>query len=274
MNQAEPVTIVLSREELLLALRLLQAASLPGLDADPAGTPTPEQMELALFVASRGLRARQLARLDASGRLELHGALLTAVGVCAYAQNTLFAYHWPGNGETLTRYFAHLRDERIVAHTRPEDVLHQFALLPSREKLWLEVLAFCQYSANGSAATDVGWTLTLPATEFVQVREWAEDGQMKTAVAHLVNRQIATDTAQAFVAALGQNRRVTIFQTLKQPEAETVRKRDFTLVQGEDHAWIIVPESGDTAVPGKATTLHIKTTNQAELLALLTDSIT
>lgn len=268
MIQEEPITIVLSREEVLLALQLLQAEGLPGLDEDPSGVLPAEQMALALFVASRGLRARRLAQLDEGEQLQLHSTLLTAVGVCAYAQNTLFAYHWPDDGQPVMRYFAHLRDNHIVVHTRPEDVLHQFDLLPSREDLLAQVLAFCQYATNGSASHNPMWEMTLSATEFVQVREWAEKGQTETAVAHLTALQITPEAAQSFVAALGMNRRVTVFQTLKQQTAAIVNKRDFTLVQEPTQAWLILP-----ATNGEPTKLHIKTTDQTELVSLLDDSI-
>ena len=122
----QPMNVLLSRDELLLMLQLLRAPTLAGLDANPAGDWNAEQQRVALTVAERALRARDLAHLRPGGELAVHTALLAAVGVCAYPQATLFVYHWPANAEAATRYFAHQRQGELVAHTRPADVLHLF----------------------------------------------------------------------------------------------------------------------------------------------------
>ena len=60
-NAVEPVNIMLSRDELLLVLGLINTEYIPGLDADPLGELSTDQLVLALTVAGRGLRARGLA---------------------------------------------------------------------------------------------------------------------------------------------------------------------------------------------------------------------
>ena len=133
--------IVLSREELLFVLQQLDATTLPGLDRDPQGELTPEGMQIALSVAERALQARGLTRRGQTNpaMVHIHETLLTSIGVCLYAQQAIFLYHRRAGQQEPIRYFGHLRDDEVVAHTHPAIALHQFALLPSRDALFAEL---------------------------------------------------------------------------------------------------------------------------------------
>ena len=259
-NAGQPVNLLLSREELLFILNLLQAQFIPGLDPDPLGELTPEQRPLALTVAGRALRARELAQVQTDGEWVLHNNLLAAIGSCAYAQSVISVFHWPPNGgDTPTRYFGHIRGDDIVAHTRPEDVLHRFALLPSQEQLMAEILTLCNYE-NGVAATTL--ELTVPSAVFAEVRELA-GGDTAKAVELLVSHGATSETAKAFVDTLAGSPSVSILQTLKQQEDGAVQKQDLTLLQSGHQAWLII------ASPDEAAPLRIKSTTKAELRAAL-----
>ena len=264
-NRSQPINILLSREELLLVLRLLQANAIPGIDADPLGPLTVEGEELALQVAGRALRARELARIQANGSLALHNLLLTAVGVCAYARHTIFVYHWPENGATPTRYFGHIRGEDIVAHTRPEDVLHLFSLLPDKGQLIEQVLAVCEYEETPAAPA---MSVTMASEDFVRVRELADEKKVDAAVSRLTGAQADSQAAQALVGTLAHSPRVSSLQTLKQEENGRVTKHDFTILQNNQHVWFIAPASGEASAP-----LQAQTTTRVELQSLLAEWI-
>lgn len=261
-NGKEATNIRLSREELLLTLSLLETDFIPGLDNDPLGELNRDQYTLALTWAERALRARGLAqRFD--GELKVHSTLLTAVGVCAYSQNALFVYHWPSGQETPLRYFGHLRGDQVVAHTRPEDVLHQFALLSSKAHLIDQALAACRYVE----------TPVSPLAEFElsreplsRARELANLGQSQTAAEQLIAAGAPTESAKALATTLAAAPRVSILQTLKQQADGSVLKRDFTLLQTRDQTWLIIapPPANDR------TTLLVKPAGKDEIEALLT----
>lgn len=262
----EPINILLSREELLLVLELLQAESLPGLDADPLGELSPEGRELALTVAGRVLRARDLAQVGEDGQLSLHTALLTAVGVCAYSTNTVFVFHWPDGEESPIRYFGHVRGDDVAAHSRPEDVLHLFTLLPSRDQLIEQVLSFCAYQDGPqNELPEIG----VAGEEFVHVRELAGTGATEEAVGRLVASGAAEESAAAFVATLADSPKVSIFQTLTQQGEGDVLRRDFTVVQGGQQTWFIGPTSDEMESPN----LVIRSTNKDEIESLLAESL-
>jgi hypothetical protein len=263
-NAVESVSLLLSREELLFILNLLEAQFIPGLDPDPLGELTAEQRPLALTVAGRALRARQLAQVYADGEWILHNDLLTAVGASAYPQSVISVFHWGANADTPARYFGHIRGDDVVVHTRPEDVLHRFALLPSTEQLMAQILSWCEYE-HGTAAAVL--ELTLPSAVFAQVRELAAAGSTAEAAELLVNQRVEPEPAQAFVDTLAHSPKVSILQTLKQQQDGTVQKQDLTLLQNGRQAWLIV------ASPDEAAPLRVKSTSKDELQALLAEGL-
>ncbi len=262
-NGFEPINVLLSREELLLVLDLLRAATIPGLDADPLGELDEAQRQLALIWAGRALRARGLAQVGEDGALEVHSALLTAVGVCAYANDAVFGFHWPAGGEAPVRYFGHIRGDDIAVHTRPEDVLHLFTLLPSKEKLLAQVLAFCEFE---DVPEPRAFEMTVTNDVFVQAREMANDGDADGAAALLTGQGADGETAVAFTATLVNSPRITILQILKQDGDDAVQKSDFTIVQNDDYAWFIAPAQTE----GEAKLL-IRSTTKDEIEGVLAE---
>jgi hypothetical protein len=212
----------------------------------------------------RALRARQLAQVREDQSVVVHNALLTAVGVCAYSQNALFIYHWGGNDEAPTRYFAHIRGNDIAAHTRPEDVLHLFTLLPSKEYLLAQVMTVCEYE---DVATSEFAEMTVTENSFVRARELVGKSDAQVAARLLVNDGAADEVAQAFVGTLASSPRISIFQTFKQEGDTAVQKGDFTVVQDNQHAWLIAPAASEDGNPS----LLIKPTTRDEIETLLAE---
>lgn len=247
-DNGQPLNILLSRDELLLVLSKLDSAYIPGLDADPLGELTAEQQSLALTVAGRGLMARELAGLTEDGQLVLHTALLTVVGVCTYSQNAVFAYRWPAGSDTPVRYFGHIRGDVAVAHTRPQEVLHLFSLLPSRAALIDEVLAFSR-SSTSSEKSNFSGELIVSGGDFGRARELAAAGSADEA-AVILGGADQNPAAVALADLLAASPDVTILQTLKQLETGAVEKRDFTLISGQNGqgSWLVTA-SADSDAP-------------------------
>jgi len=236
-NEFEPMNVLISREELLLVLDLLKAETIWGLDNDPLGKLDEAQRQWAVIWASRALRARQLAQLNEAGELMVHDALLTAVGTCAYADIVVSVFHWQAGEEIPLRYFGHIRGEDVVAHTRPEDVLHLFTLLPSKEELLSQILDFCEYKDVPPA----DFEMRVANQNFVQVRELADARKEEQAVKLLVDNGAEGETAVAFISTLTNSPRISILQTLKQDGSNTLQKSNFTIIQNDVYIWFVVP---------------------------------
>jgi hypothetical protein len=258
----QPMNVLLSRDELLLMLQLLRAPTLAGLDANPAGDWNAEQQRVALTVAERALRARDLAHLRPGGELAVHTALLAAVGVCAYPQATLFVYHWPANAEAATRYFAHQRQGELVAHTRPADVLHLFTRLPSPAALVTQLFTACGWEEVPTGASQ---QFTLPAPLFADVRRLAMSGEVAGALDLLRPQRIAIESARPFVMTLAEAPRLSVVQMRKQGNGG-VQALDLTLVQNSQRSWLVT-----NGVNNDPDTLAVKTTTRAEVTALFTN---
>lgn len=259
-NTIELVNFVLSREEVLFTLNLLEAPFIPGLDPDPLGEFNPEQRALALTIAGRALRAREMVQIHNGGEWVLHNVLLAAVGSCAYPQSVVSIVHWMPQSDTPARFFGHVRGNEVVAHTRPADVLHRFALLPSKDQLLMQTLAFCRYENGVSGPT---FELSVPGAVFAQVRELATAGETARAVELLTGQGVAPDAAAGLMETLAASPQVSILQTLKGQGDGSVQKQDLTLLQSSGAAWLIIA-TADEAAP-----LKIKTTTKAEVQELL-----
>ncbi len=263
-NTQQPTNILLSRKELQVVLNLLETTFIPGLDADPLGDLTPEQQSLALGVAEHALQARQLVQMQANGKLVIDNTLLTAVGVCAYSQNAIFILHWSVQGQIPARYFAHIRQDGIVAHTRPKNILHQFSLLPSKEYLIEQVLTVCEYE---DLPTNQAFEFTMSSPEFIKVRELTAANDTEKALELLVNNKTPSQTAQAFIKTLANSPRISVLQTLTQEDNETVQRRDFTLLQNSHHTWFVIAPPGET----NEAPLQAKTITKDKIQALLAE---
>jgi hypothetical protein len=261
-DRVEPINILVSRDELLFVLRALEADYIPGLDPEPLGQLSNAQETVAMAVAGRALRARSLAQGPDGGELQIHTALLTMVGICAYSQNVVFVYHWPPNADVPQRFFGHLRGDDIVAHTRPEDVMHLLSLLPDKAYLIDQILTVCQWN-DVPEAPAVEFNLPNPA--FASVRELVDEGDLTQARQVLANSGVPASAAEALVQTLSHTPRVSIVQTVKQGADGAISRRDITLLQNGQHVWLaIAPESGATTEP-----LRVKTTTRAEVRGLL-----
>jgi hypothetical protein len=256
---SQPLTVTLSREELLAVLEVLQATFIPGLDEDPLGEMTPQGRELAVTVARRALEARELGQVGEDGQFLVHRAVLTAVGACAYSQSAVIAFHWPSGSEEATRFFGHLREGDVVIHTRPTDVLHRFALLPSRDALIGQLLDFCE---AGEAGDEPAAEFKVRRDDFGRARDAATAGAPAEAAGILCETGADQAAAESLAATLAASPRVSVVQTLKGAGGQEIATREFTLIQNGGHAWWLLPQGGGAAA---GDTLTVQTTNRSKI---------
>lgn len=261
-NLTQAINLILSRDEVLVALDALSAATIPGLDPDPLGDMSTGQRRLASLVAGRSLRARGLAKIRDDGQLLLHRTLLSAVGTCAYSQSALMVLHWTAASEAPVRIFGHQRSAEVVEHIPHDDVLHEFLCLPGRAQLIDEILTRCQCQDIPSREP---LTMTIARTGFAQARSLAGSGDPDGATAYLVAAQAPERVARAFARTWAQRPRVSLIQML-QHQTGSVWRRDITLVQDDQRAWLAVPVRGDADSP-----MSVNSVSRAEVARLLNE---
>lgn len=238
----EPINVIVSRHELMVVLEALQATIVPGLGEDPLGDLSTEQQGLALIVAQRALEARGLINVDQEGTLTIHQMLLDAIGTCVFAPKALMLFHWPTGAEAPIQYYGHVGEESFVAHTRPNNVLHAFSLLPSAQNIIDQVLSVCGIR-NVPQTEDL--SLSLSRSDFVTIRGLAETGELDEAKSLLLTNGVSDETSATFIHALSDNPQISILQILHQVEDSSVEKRDLTLLQNGEMAWLITATTDD-----------------------------
>ncbi|XSG76967.1 hypothetical protein ACP8Y2_08145 [Herpetosiphon llansteffanensis] len=143
--------VLLSREEFLLIVKLLNGEYLLGLEHDPLLTLTPEQQGIALIVAERALRARDLAKISEDGNLLINEIVLHLAATCAFAEQTMFVSLTKPD-DTTEQAFAHRFEDRIVVHSEPDAALHYLQSIQNVEQLVDRTLGFLKLNQLNEVA--------------------------------------------------------------------------------------------------------------------------
>ncbi|RME59878.1 MAG: hypothetical protein D6790_10070 [Caldilineae bacterium] len=251
--------ILLSREELLFVLDLLQANFLPGMEEDTEGEMDNKLRDVVFRVARRALQARELVRRRANGEYALHNSLLRTIGVCAYAQSRIFVYHWPSQGDAPVRTYFHIRGNDSVLQSQPEPGLHRFLLLPLAQAP-AQVAASCQIQVQ---ETEPEQTFYISNTAFQSARQQMADGHVQAAQEILTQAGASATAAARFTAALAPAAAVSILQMVRQ-NGSGVQRQDFTVIQHEGRGWIVEP-----ANPGDSSRLRVQSFSPARFQEIL-----
>lgn len=277
-----PISIALSRDELLVVLEALSVETIPGIDVEPTGDWTVRERGIARMVAVRSLRARGLVQLNNDQEPQFHTDLLRAVGICAHSQSALFLFHWPNRESTPIRTFGHARGTDFVLHARPDDELHFFTLVPTRSEFLYQILARCGIESPSVGGHEIAETKTsdthvlrLPSTQFAKVRAASTYAEARNLlVGYGVDEQSADALANSLIGSTNQSphdaeqlSRISILQTIQQTDADTIIKRDFTVLEDAKRRWLIAAESTHDETPP----LLIKSTTREELFELLNE---
>lgn len=252
--------VLLSRDELLVILRLLSAVALPGLGPDPLGELTVEQQALGLIVAERSLRARELATLDEQGALLIQRGVLELVGSCALAPGTLVVTHVGALQNRAVQWFGHHLDAIFVAHLLPDIVLHQFTQAANRAALVALAGDLAAWPDCPAAPLP---PLVLPADVIVAAREQAP--QNGDAVrSRLIAANADPASATALTEILAGPHGVTVVQALHRRNADITAVTSITVLSHSAGLWVMTElETGD---PGQH---RLQPVTRAEAEALI-----
>jgi len=204
----ERVTVVLTREELAVILRLLGVTEMPGYDASwlraaPDGS-LPADTRRALEVATNGLIARGFLTDTSTGQeaqITMPAPLIAMVAACAFGEySVLLAAR---NAQQRNQAFLHELQGLGVIHTAPSGDLHQFDALNGRAGV-LQIMATILGLDNQPA-------LGLPpaaidADTLERICDVALQGNAPEAERQLVQSGIPAPTAQPLAGALSNAR--------------------------------------------------------------------
>ncbi len=226
--------LLLTYEELALVLKLVNAATLPGLRQPTTEPRTAEQEMQALAYAERSLRARELARLTPEGQFVVNTALLSAVSVCAYADRALLVQHIKPD-HTLVEFYGAHKDGAVVTQSQPEPGLYQLAVYQDPAELITQALASSDCLSLGPAP---GEALTIGDDALRQARQCAEQGMVAEAAALLAVDNDAASAA-AVAAALAGPHALSILSVYERQTDHTARVRELTVLHTPEAAWLM-----------------------------------
>jgi hypothetical protein len=222
----ERVTVVLSREELAIILRLLGVNEMPGYDpswlkAAPDGS-LPADTRRALEVATNGLIARGFLTDTSTGQeaqITMPAPLIAMVAACAFGEySVLLAVR---DARQRSQAFLHELQGLGVIHTAPSDGLHQFDALNGRAGV-LQILETILGLDNQPALGISPATIDAGALE--RVSDTALRGNAPEAEQLLAQAGVPAPVAHPFAGALSNARAlgsVTVAGS-KSPESETI----------------------------------------------------
>lgn len=237
--------VLLSRNELLVILKLLAVADLPGLGPDPLGELSAEQQAYGMTVAERSLRAREMALVDQQGALLVQREVLELIGSCALAQGTLVVTDVRPSENRANQWFGHRLDTTFVAHFLPDSALHQFNQVADRAALAALIGDFASWPDCPAAPLAA---LELTGAVLAAAREQAgQDG--RTAARLLVEAGADAASAEAVAAILSSAHGVTVVQAIHRRDADTAAVTSVTVLYNKTGVWVMT-EMEASASPG------------------------
>ncbi len=239
--------VLLSREELLLISKLIDAQSMFGLEtADPEIQLNEDQVAYGIVCAERALRARGMAIIDEQKRLKINQDVLLMVAVCAYPAQSVFL-HQSKNDQPTFRYYAHQQNGIYVSHQFPSPALHFFNKLPDANTLLDQSADFCTRGADEKVTT---LNFIIEPDTFEKAR-LAGNKKAEGEVTEILSKAVDNTLAiQLFGATLLSDYLITFVHVLNNLPDGKIAKQQFTVLAEPQACWLITerPTEGDNFV--------------------------
>lgn len=244
--ESAQLSVILSRDEVMVILKLIGAVTLPGLEEEPIPGLTAEQQALALIIAERALRARGLAMITDEGKLLVQAAVLRLVGICVLATRSVFVTTVASETGAARQLIAHPHDGSWVLHERPSPTLHSFQLTEGTTRLVEAITAITEWPTTYS---EQKWMLELTNDLLESVGKLARDGNRVAAVHGLVaagNEEVAS---QQLVELLSQSHGITVVQRVKALTDSSISLQSVSFLHHEQELLMVVEtEQGEVII--------------------------
>lgn len=245
-DESADLAVILSRDEVMVILKLIGAVTLPGLDEEPIPGLTEEQQALALIIAERALRARGLAMMTERGKLLVQAAVLRLVGICALANRSIFVTTVASESGAAMQLIAHPYDSYWVLHTRPSPTLHSFQLVEGTTRLVEMITTITEWPTT---CTEQKWMLELPSNLLESVGKLARDGNYMAAVDGVVAAGNEDVASKQLVELLAQPHIITVVQRVKAFADSSISLESVSFLHQEHELLMVVePKQGKVMV--------------------------
>lgn len=224
-------SVRLSREELMYVLALFKTDFILGLDLDPMGELTKEQMKIGFIYSERALRARNLATVDIEGNLQINSTLFALIETCAYPEFSL-ALHKFSPSKGTQQAFWHKREGLLARHTKPSVPLHLFDFVVEDEFI-NDVVSACDVAVFSD---DEYLPVEITNKSLAKIK----DGELsEEAVTSLLTDIGANEnSAQELGTLLANEHDVIALHAVFEKEDKELEKRKLTVLGGATSVWV------------------------------------
>lgn len=241
----EPVSLVLTQEELTFLLALMDVSYIPGFEVPPLTSGDDQLREaFALQYAERSLRARGLAEIGADQRLLVNTELQSMLRTCASPDYALLVQQTAGSGEQQS-YSGQRKADQVVVHLEPNPTFHQFTVVQ-------DVSAFVDLIIASSNFQDIPEQpermVHIQGDQLALVRSAVERDDTTGAMDILAASEVPTEAATALVATLASAYGLLTILELRWQNDEDVTQREVTVIQALDQVWVMYEDSEQTDV--------------------------
>lgn len=239
--------LYLSFDEIVYLCTLLNRPPFLGLGVDLYESITPEQRAYGLICAERSLRARGVARLDETGSIQVQNDLLNAIGTAAYAQQT-YILQQVSTDAVLNRISTYVLEDQITLLFSPASMIIGIVVLPSREQMIAEMVAFCLPA--GPTIASEGQHQFVVSGELLESIRQAAATDSATIAAQLGAEKVPPASAKSFATTVSTPHSVAMVHVVTPQTEDRTAVQQFSVIQNEDSAWLAV-ETPDTTENGK-----------------------
>lgn len=234
---------ILTRAEVILILNLLERQGMLMLANDPPADLSEAQRAYGLLCAERSLRARELAAIDAEGKLRVDNAVLAPVANCVLAQRAYTATLITAD-KRADQMHIYQQTEHFVAQTCPTAGLYRFVPLPNADAARDELVRALLLDLDPPASNTPAFRASGDALK--QARAAADAGDAPAARAALVAGGVPAASADAFAKFLASPHNFATLHTITAQVDGNAAMQAITVLSNAQAAWQMV-EGADGA---------------------------
>lgn len=232
-------TILLSQEELLFVIKLLNLPVLPAMGNLPLGQVSEEMADLLLDAARRALIARRIIVFDENNTLQIDPGVQAVAFVCAYPDQML-VLAFQRYDDPIKQHFFYRVPELAISHTSPMRGLHSLEIRTTPD-MGAATISELLYGLSKDGIPTTRYTLN--RSDLARVQELVSQDS-EAAVSLLIAVGMPMKQAQAFVQALAKPNLSLILQLMYRV-IPAVEQKVLALVADEAGCWLLEDDQLD-----------------------------
>lgn len=249
--------IILSRNEFLVLLNMMQVSSIVGIDTETLIPENPDEHRSKLEQGHQELQDRGLVRVQADGTLTMPELLVLIARVVTRPEIAIISRR---ESELGSQLFVHyVIDEFVVEQTFPAEGKHRLETLANLDALFERLLTI--FPVTSSQTSQI--SISMHQDAFLEAEDAVEKGQMSKALSVFQTAGLKVTQTESLLQSLQQAQFSGNIALLRCQDETIIDARNPLIVQGPELAWTI------SQYPAGEPHLQITSVGRSEFNALL-----